>query len=154
MEWLLIAAPLVWLAVVIGQQTRRWLATRRPADWEEGERRAQLLLRETLTVEEQAALAERGYLDLPSRQYPQRYYRVYRQPRLVEVYDRGRRSQALCIQPTSYLPPSDRLLLHKLLLEADEARYLRLANVSRYGRLEFPPRVVPANPAPTVRVIE
>jgi hypothetical protein len=30
------------------------------------------------------------------------------------------------------------VLMHKVLLEGDEARYLRTANVARFERLDFP----------------
>lgn len=152
-EWLLVAAPLVWLGAVTAQQTRRWLRLRRPADWQAAEARAQALLRDTLSPAEQRALASVGYLDIPSKLVAGRHYRLYRQPRTVEVYERGRRVQALCVQPTSYLPPSDRLLLQKLMLEADEARYLRLANVFRYRRLEFPPGAASAARVTSVRLL-
>lgn len=139
-EWLLVVAPLVWLLAVVAQQSRRWWGLRRPADWRAAEARAEALLRELLGAEEYAALQRDGYLRVASRLYPGRHYRIYRPPRLVEVYERGQRVAALCVQPTRYLPPADRLVLHKLLLEGDEAHYLRVARASRPGRLEFPPR--------------
>ncbi|MBX5490625.1 MAG: hypothetical protein IRZ14_05660 [Chloroflexi bacterium] len=151
-EWLLVAAPLLWLVAVCVQETHRWLALRRPADWLAAEAQAEALLHELLGAAEYQALAARGYLCIPSRLYPERHYRVYRPPRLVEMYERGQRVAALCLQPTRYLPSGDRVLLHKLLLEGDEARYLRIARVSRPGRLEFPPRprgpLLPTAPAP------
>jgi hypothetical protein len=139
-DWLLLALPLVWQGIVTWQQWRRWRALRPPRDRAAAEARAEALLSEVLDPADYQALRALGYLELPSRLYPGRRYRIHRQPRPVEVYERGRRTLALCVQPTIYLPPSDRVLMHKLLLDADEARYLRTANVSRLGRLEFPPR--------------
>ncbi|HLI26189.1 MAG TPA: hypothetical protein VKZ60_03910 [Chloroflexota bacterium] len=151
-EWLLAAAPLVWLLAVIVQESRRWRPLRRPPDWQAAEARAEALLREVLGPAGYAAWHRDGYLCVPSGLYPGRHYRVYRPPRLVEVYEQGQRVAALCLQPTGYLPPSDRVLLHKLLLEGDEAQYLRVARASRPGRLEFPPR--PRGPGRAQRVID
>jgi hypothetical protein len=144
-EWLLVALPLVWQGVVTWQQWRRWRAQRPPPDLAAAEARAELLLSEVLTPAEYTMLQTLGYLELPSRLYPGRYYRIYRRPRPVEVYQRGQAALALCVQPTTYLPSGDRVLMHKVLLEGDEARYLRTANVTRLGRLDFPARA----PRPT-----
>jgi hypothetical protein len=138
LEWVLIVLPIAWLALVTAQQCARWRAVRRPADWQEGERRALSLLRELLSADEYASLEARGYLELPSRLHSRRRYRIYWRPRPVEVYEGARRVQALCLVPTSYLPPSDRVILHKVLLEGDERRYLRQANTAHLRRLHFP----------------
>ena len=139
-EWALVALPLIWQGVVTWQQWRRWRAQRPPHDRAAADARAEALLSELLAPDEYAALQTRGYLELSSHLYASRRYRIYRQPRPVEVYEGGRLRMALCVQPTSYLPPGDRVLMHKVLLEGDEARYLRTANVTRLGRLDFPVR--------------
>ncbi|HWP29707.1 MAG TPA: hypothetical protein VFB73_06780 [Chloroflexota bacterium] len=139
-EWVLVLLPLLWLGLATWQQCQDWRARRPPRDRAEPEARAEALLRELLPAADYEALRTRGYLEVPSRLYPGRRYRIYRRPRPVEVYERGRLTQALCVQPTVYLPSGDRVLMHKVLLEGDEARYLRTANVARFERLDFPTR--------------
>src|SRR5689334_1438543 len=148
-DWWLVMLPLVWQGVVTWQQWRRWQAQRPPADRDAAEARAEALLVEVLTPAEYAGLQTAGYLELPSGLYAGRQYRIYRRPRPVEVYERGQRAFTLCLQPTGYLPAGDHVLLHKVLLEGDEARYLRTANVTRLGRLEFPRRPTPLPPSRT-----
>ncbi len=144
-EWLIVALPVLWHGLVTWQQWQRWRAQRPPRDLEAAEVVAQQLLLEVLSAADYAALQSLGYLELPSRLYPGRRYRVYRRPRPVEVYEHGRLALALCVQPTTFLPSGDRVLMHKMMLEGDEARYLRTANVTRFGRLDFP-ALVPGAP--------
>jgi hypothetical protein len=93
------------------------------------ERAAEALLRRLLTDPEYDTLGRNGYLDIPSREYPGRTYRVPRGPGQVLVVERGRVLERLCVQPASMgLPEADIVLMHKLLLEADERRYLMTAN--------------------------
>ena len=149
-EWLIVALPVVWQGVVTWQQWRRWRAQRPPRDLAAVEAVAERLLIEVLPPTEYAALQTLGYLELPSRLYPGRRYRVYRKARPVEAYEGGRLTLALCVQPTSFLPSGDRVLMHKVMLEGDEARYLRTANITRFGRLDFP-AVLPCAPRPPQR---
>ena len=137
-EWLIVAVPLAWQAIVTWQQWCRWRAQRPPRDPAVAEARAEALLSEVLPAGDYAMLQTRGYLELPSRLSPGRRYRIYRRPRPVEVYEGDRLTLALCVQPAAYLPSGDRVLMHKVLLEGDEARYLRTANVTRFGRFDFP----------------
>jgi len=93
------------------------------------ERAAEALLRRLLTDPEYDTLGRNGYLDVPSREYPGRTYRVPRGPGQVLVVERGRVLERLCVQPASMgLPEADIVLMHKQLPEADERRYLMTAN--------------------------
>ncbi len=92
------------------------------------ERRAELLLSEMLTDQERAQLRQYGYLDVHSPSLPQRVYRVPRRPGKIQVLDDGRLVMSLCVQPTSVVPDADVLLMHKLMIEGNEAEYLSVAN--------------------------
>jgi hypothetical protein len=93
------------------------------------ERAAEALLHRLLTDSEYDTLSRNGFLDVPSQEYPGRIYRIPRGPGQVLVVERGRVLERLCVQPASMgLPEADVVLMHKLLLEADERRYLMTAN--------------------------
>ena len=105
-----------------------WLRTRTwwpvPA-----ERTAEALLRRILDDREYTSLSFNGYLEVPSHEYPGRIYRIPRGPGQVQVVEHGRVTERLCVQPASVgLPEADVVLMHKLLLESDERRYLLTAN--------------------------
>jgi hypothetical protein len=59
---------------------------------------------------------------------PGRSYRVPRRRGQVQVYEAGRHAGSLCIQPTRWVPDGDLVLMHKFMIEANEAEYLRTAN--------------------------
>src|SRR5687767_12552276 len=103
--------------------------------------RAETLLRDVLTVEEYSRLGEHGYLEVRSPSQPTRIYCVPRGPGRVAVQEDGLLVESLCVAPVDWLPPSDIVLTHKLMIEGDEQEYLRRAN--RY-RLRVPTRL----PAP------
>lgn len=92
------------------------------------ERRADALLRDVLTDAEYERLVNCGYLEIASPSVWQRVYRVPRAGGRVRVYEHERLICELCLRPTRLLPPSDVLLLHKLMIEGDETRYLVTAN--------------------------
>jgi hypothetical protein len=93
------------------------------------ERRAETLLRDMLAPEEYRRLLATGFLEVPSPTRPDRVYRVPRGPGQVLVEERGRVLERLCVQPeVAGLPEADVVLMHKLLIEADEERYLSTAN--------------------------
>jgi hypothetical protein len=100
--------------------------------------RAEALLRDILTAEEYAQLREHGYLEVRSRSRPTRMYRIPRGPVQVTVHERGVAVELLCVTPVDWLPPSDVVLTHKLMIEGDEQEYLRRAN--RY-HLRVPNRI-------------
>jgi hypothetical protein len=94
----------------------------------EAERRAESLLQEVLSHQEGQGLEERGYLEIPS---PNRAGRVYRVPKgrgMVSVFEDGRAVMSLCVQPVEWIPAGDIVLMHKLMIEANEEEYLRTAN--------------------------
>jgi hypothetical protein len=118
--WLVIAlavAPMVWL--LLQPYVKNWL----PA-----ERRAMHLLRDLLTPEQFRQLFWYGYLEIPSPTDPQRMYRVPRTKGYVQVIERGRATMRLCLQPVECLPDADIVVLHKLMIEANEETYLQKAN--------------------------
>jgi hypothetical protein len=89
---------------------------------------AETLLRESLTPAEYRQLCSRAYLEVPSPHHTGRVYRVPRGPGQVLVVEHGRVCERLCLQPVEALPEGDVILLHKLLIEADEPTYLATAN--------------------------
>ena len=93
------------------------------AEW-----RAARLLRTLLTERERRQLAADGYLEIKSPGTPERAYRIPRAPGRVRMIESGRLVCELCLQPTTPLPASDLILMHKLLIEDDEASYLATAN--------------------------
>ena len=94
--------------------------------------RSTLLLKEVLEKSEYEQLTQRGYLDINSPTNPQRIYRIRRNGGLVSVYEHGKAIQEVCVQSTEPLPRDDVVLLHKLMIQANEQEYLAKAN-------QFPP---------------
>jgi hypothetical protein len=93
------------------------------------ERRAETLLRDMLAPEEYRRLLTTGFLEIASPTRPDRVYRIPRGPGQVLVEEHGRVLERLCLQPeVAGLPEADVVLMHKLLIEADEERYLATAN--------------------------
>ena len=92
------------------------------------EQRARTLLRQQLGEEVFALLVRRGYLDIPSPSLPERSYRIPYTHGMVDVMEGGVATMRLCIVPTRWIPDGDLVIMHKLLIEGDEARYLRVAN--------------------------
>ncbi len=118
-------AILLW--VVFGSHNRG-LTSKGYSAQLEAERRAEGLLQETLTSEESRELEHKGYLEVHS---PSREGRVYRVPRgrgMVSVYEGGRAVMSLCVQPVEWIPGADVVLMHKLMIEANEEDYLKTAN--------------------------
>ena len=118
--WIVIAlviTPMVWL---IFQPYLKGLLR--------AERRAADLLRDVLTPEQFRQLTWSGYLEIPSSTEPHRVYRVPLAKGYVQVVEQGRTVMRLCVQPIEYLPDADVVVLHKLMIEADEENYLLRAN--------------------------
>jgi len=105
-----------------------WLFTHSLLQWLEPMRRASVLLRAVLTRAQYRQLMWRGYVDIPSPRDQQRFYRVPRYPRLVGMIEQGKRKADLCLQPLEWVPDADIVVMHKLLIEADEETYLQTAN--------------------------
>jgi membrane protein implicated in regulation of membrane protease activity len=121
------------LTVPLVGAVRRWLPWRRSAD-----QRAAALLRELLTRDEFAHLCLKGYLEVASPSRPDRTYRIPRTRGTIDVYERGRYHSTLCIAPVIALPDDDVVAAHKLMILADEERYLATANRVLGARWEEP----------------
>lgn len=94
----------------------------------EAEQRAKALLGNLIGGEEFERLVKRGYLDVPSGMVPERIYRIPYFQGMISVIEGGIATMQLCLVPTRWVPDADVVIIHKLLIEGDEARYLRLAN--------------------------
>jgi hypothetical protein len=114
---LLAISPMVWLIF------QPYFKSLSPA-----ERRANGLLQDVLTPEQCRQLVWRGYLEVPSPTTAQRVYRVPRARGYVQVIENGRAVMRLCVQPVECLPDADVVVLHKLMIEANEEHYLQKAN--------------------------
>lgn len=97
------------------------------------EQTARHLLQANLPAEQYETLQQRGYLEVPSPSHPGRVYRIPYGAGRVAVYDNERFAMSLCVQPTTWLPNGDLVLMHKLHIEANEEQYLQTANQLRYG---------------------
>lgn len=92
------------------------------------ERRANALMREVLSTEQVQQVTKQGYVEIASPTIPHRTYRIPGAGGLVRVYDRGQAIMDLCLQPVESLPDGDVVVMHKLMIEANEAEYLERAN--------------------------
>ncbi len=123
--WIIIAlaiSPIVWL---LCQPYLKSLSR--------AERRAADLLRDILTPEQFRQLLWSGYLEVSSPTSPQRVYRVPKNRGFVQVMENGRAIMRLCLQPVECLPDADVVVLHKLMIEANEEMYLEKANKYCYS---------------------
>jgi hypothetical protein len=91
-------------------------------------RRAELLMRQLRALEELAQRERCGYLDVPSRGTPGRFYRIPARPDLVTVMEGDGPVVRLCLRPAWTLPDGERVIARRTLLEAPEADYWRRAN--------------------------
>ncbi|HUY76594.1 MAG TPA: hypothetical protein VMV29_07465 [Ktedonobacterales bacterium] len=97
------------------------------------DQRAVRLLRSLLAENEFRQLTTHGYLEVASPSTAGRVYRIPRGLGRVAVYDGGEKTVELCLQPEKPLPLGDVILLHKLLIQANESYYLATANHFRPG---------------------
>lgn len=124
-----VLTALGWIVVALAISPMIWLLLQPyMKGWSRAERRAADLLRDTLTPEQCRQLVWRGYLEVPSPTEPQRVYRVPRTKGYVQVIENGRAIMRLCLQPIECLPDADLVVLHKLMIEANEEMYLQKAN--------------------------
>ena len=105
-----------------------WLFVNSFLKWLEPYRRADKLLRTVLTRAQYRQLMRRGFVDIPSPCERKRVYRVPRDPGLVRMIEQGKRKADLCLQPLEWVPGADIVVMHKLMIEADEETYLQTAN--------------------------
>jgi hypothetical protein len=123
-------------------------ASVRAAEKRAAQERARELLCGVLGVTAFEQLLRAGYLEITSPSRLGRVYRIPQRPGLVQVYEHGVAVERLCIQPTHPLPDDDIVVMHKLLIEADEQGYLATAN--HFPILPFiPPAPPPPLPPPT-----
>jgi hypothetical protein len=104
----------------------------------EAEKRAVALLSELLSEDEQRQMAQAGYLRVPSPSVANRVYRIPARTGWVEMYDGDGLVMKLCALPSEGMPQGDVVLMHKLMIEAEEQEYLRRANV-RWMRRGYAP---------------
>jgi hypothetical protein len=116
------------IIVAIGVCVLGWQVVDSYRVWFSAKRRARELLLAVLTPEQYCQLIQRGYVDVPSPCDQERVYRVPRGPGLVRVIEKGRQTASLCLQPLERVPDADIVVMHKLLIEADEETYLQTAN--------------------------
>jgi hypothetical protein len=84
---------------------------------------------EHLSAESRAkVLLKFGYLEVPSPSIENRLYRIPGSGGLVKVYEKGSAVMELCLQPAEPLPDGDVVVMHKLMIEANEQEYLQKAN--------------------------
>ncbi len=128
----LLAGPVLIMLAVMVRVPPSWVKAAPDAS---AAQRAQELLDSVLTVDQRRVLAVRGYLPISSSSYPGREYHIWPSGGPVDVYDSGRFSMSLCVEPLDPLPPGDLVLMHKLMIEGREEEYLRVAN--RLGRASW-----------------
>jgi hypothetical protein len=95
--------------------------------------RAEQLVRRILSPLELDQLDRYHYLDVPSRRYADRVYRIPAREGTVLVLHRGVKTLGLCIRPIEQLAGREHVLAHKGMLEAAEDEYLKRANII-FGR--------------------
>ena len=117
---------LTGIIVIMALLSWKWLVDHWP-QWSGAERRAGELLRAVLTAEQYSQLSWQGYLDIPSPSRPQRVYRVPQDSGRVQVREMGQLKMWLCLQTLEWVPDADLVVIHKLMIEADEASYLQQA---------------------------
>src|ERR1700730_1105274 len=93
------------------------------------ESRAKVLLREMLSENQYQQLIKFGYLEVPSPTFDNRVYRIPGSGGLVKVFERGCAVMELCLQPAEPLPDGDVVVMHKLMIEANEQEYLKRATI-------------------------
>jgi hypothetical protein len=96
--------------------------------WSGSNQQADELLLAVLTYEQYSLLIQQGYIDIKSPRDQERVYRVPRGRGLVRVIEKGRETASLYLQPLEKVPDADIVVMHKLMIEADEETYLQKAN--------------------------
>ena len=124
-----------FIALTIVWQLSRSIIARQRESYK-AKKRAEVLLRASISTEQYQQLLNRGYLEIPSRLYPGYLYRIPRTQQRVQIYETNqtvaspysRKLAELCIVPCDPVPDADMVLAHKLMIEADEQTYLSIAN--------------------------
>jgi hypothetical protein len=97
--------------------------------------RAEELLRHVIGLDAYQDLLRKGYLEVASPSISNRIYRIPSVRGQVEVFEDGQLVMKLCVVPTKALPDGDVVLMHKLMIEANEDHYLKVAN--RFGPVPY-----------------
>ena len=95
-------------------------------------RRADALVRRVLSESERNELRKQGFLEVRSQLVQGRKYRISAGDAPVASLEPDGRVLYFCLQPATPIPRKELVVVHKLLLEADEAAYRQRAN--RVGR--------------------
>src|SRR5438093_5649816 len=109
-------------------QERALLARRSYRVRAEAERRAEQMLRDILGEQPFHQFIRRGYLEVRSPTFPTRAYLVPERQGPVTVCEFGKPVMRLCVQCVERVPDYDTVAMHKLMIEANEQEYLRVAN--------------------------
>jgi hypothetical protein len=97
---------------------------------EEARRKARAILLENISEEQRAELEKEGHFHVETRDGQRRYrLRPGRPP--IRVAGEDGHQWSYCIHPRGNFPADDTTLALKLMLEADEDRFLSTANASR-----------------------
>lgn len=110
--------------------------TLRMQEIETARTRAEGLLREHLTSRQREDLATKNYFEVCAVDFKRgerRYYRIKRgRAQNVFLLDgpQGREVQRLCCHPLEQVPDADTMLAQKLMLEMNEALFLKTANIT------------------------
>jgi len=128
--WLLILLlAIYYLSQTPNNRTgRRFLRESMMGEHLSAESRAKALMREMLSENQYQQLIKYGYLEMPSPSMENRTYRIPGSGGLVKVYEKGCAIMELCLQPAEPLPDGDVVVMHKLMIEANEQEYLQKAN--------------------------
>lgn len=125
--WILfLVLALFYISRIADGTWGRW--SKRLGDRLSAERKAHMLMREMLTPDQFQQLTRHGYVEVMSPSIAYRTYRIPGAGGLVRVYEQGQAIMDLCLQPVDALPDGDVVLMHKLMIEANEQEYLAKAN--------------------------
>jgi hypothetical protein len=94
----------------------------------DAEQRAEEMLRAVLGEAQFTQFVRRGYLEVRSPTFPGRVYFIPERQGPVTVCEQGRPMMRLCVQCVERVPDYDTVAMHKLMIEAHEREYLRVAN--------------------------
>jgi hypothetical protein len=96
------------------------------------DKRAERLLLQFLSSDQEVQYRASRYFEVLSKDGMRRY-RIRRgwAGNVTVIDPKGREVEQLCIHPNVSVPPEDNLLAQKLLLEADEEKFRRTANITR-----------------------
>ncbi|GEM_PF-4866688 len=115
-------------AIIQGLRGSSWTGAKQRS---EAEARAAALLQRLLTPTQREQLEQHGYVEVDSPSINGRIYRIPADPARVQVYEATHITGTLCIAPRRWIPNSDVMLAHKLMIEGAEQQYLATANFMR-----------------------